>query len=77
MGPNFSHIEDIPLVFLRSFGGHQLDIDIPDRIVTAFDSFKHILNHVVWIFPGNFSCFIATEVLDPLSSFHMDFGIMK
>lgn len=77
MRPDLGHIEDIYFVFLGLFRGHQLDIDIPDRIIASFDGFKHVLNHIVRVLSGNFCSFFPGEILYSLLRFDVDFGICK
>lgn len=77
MRPNLGHIEDVPLVFLGFFGAHQLDVDVPDGVVSSFNGFKHIADHVVGVFSGNPGGFLAGEVLNPLLRFDVNFGVFK
>lgn len=77
MRPNLGHIEDIPFVFLGLFEAHQLDVDIPNRIVASLDSLKHVLDHIVRILSGDLGSFFAAEILYPLLRFDVDFGVFK
>lgn len=77
MRPDLGHIEDIYFVFLGIFRGHQLDIDIPDRIIASFDGLKHVLDHIVRVLSGNLDRFFGGEILYSLLRFEVDFGISK
>lgn len=77
MRPNLGHIKDVPFVFLGLFGAHELDVDVPRRIVASLDGLKHVLDHIVRVFSGDLGGFLATEVLYSLLCFHMDFGIVE
>ena len=77
MRPNLGHIKDIPLVFLGLFGAHQLNVDIPNRIVASLDGLKHVLDHVVRVLSGDSSSLLAAEILYPLLRFDVDFGVFE
>lgn len=75
--PDFGHIKDIPFVFLGLFGAHQLNVDIPSRIVASLDGLKHVLDHVVGILSGDLSSLLAAEILYSLLRFDVDFGVFE
>lgn len=77
MRPDFGHIKDIPFVFLGLFGAHQLNVDIPHRIVTPLDSLKHVLDHVIRVLSGDLRSLLAAEILYPLLRFDVDFGVFE
>lgn len=77
MRPDLGYIENIYFVFLGLFGVHQLDIDIPDRIIASFDGLKHVLDHIVRVLSGNLGSFFAGEILYSLLRFDVDFGVFK
>lgn len=77
MRPDLGYIEDIYFIFLSLFRGHQLDVDIPDRIIAFFDGLKHVLNHIVRVLSGNLGSFFAGEILYSLLRFDVDFGVFK
>lgn len=77
MRPNLGHVEDIPLVLLGLFGTHQLDIDVPDRIFTPVNSFKHVTYHKIRILPGDLGGFLGGKILNALLRFDVDFGIFE
>lgn len=77
MWPNFRHIEDIPTIVFGLCGIHNLYKDIPNRVVFFLNGFKHVSNHVIWVFTCNFGGFFSTEVLDSLSGFHVNFDIFE
>ena len=43
MWPNLGHVEDVPLVALGLLGRHDLNIDIPDWIVTPLNGLEQIV----------------------------------
>lgn len=55
MWPHFGHVENVPPVLLCLLGLHDLDIDIPDRIISLFDGFEQVLNQKVRVFASDFS----------------------
>lgn len=75
--PNLSHVKDVPLVLLSLFGVHQLDIDVPDGIVTPLDSLEHVADHKVRVLSGDLGSFLGREVLNPLLRFDVDFGVFE
>lgn len=77
MRPNLGHIKDIPFIFLGLFRAHELDVDIPNRIIASLDGLKHVLDHVVRVFSGYLGSFLASEILYSLLCFDMDFGILE
>lgn len=77
MRPNLGHIKDVHLVLLGLLRAHQLDIDIPDRIVAPLDGLKHVLDHVVRVLSGDPGSFFAAPVLYPLLGFDVDFGVFE
>lgn len=77
MRPNLVHIEDVPFVFLGLFGAHQLDVNIPNRIVASLDSLKHVLDHIVRVLSGDLGSFFAAVILYPLLRLDVDFRIFK
>lgn len=58
MRPDFGHIEDVPLVGFRILGVHNLDVDIPNRIVLAFNGVVQILQEEVWILSSDSGGFL-------------------
>lgn len=77
MRPDLGHIEDIYFVSLGLFGAHQLDVDIPNRIIASLDGLKHVLDHIVRVLSGNLGSFFAGEILYSLLRFDVDFGIFE
>ena len=75
--PNLGHVKDVPLVLLGLFGAHQLDIDVPDGIVTPLDSLEHVADHKVGVLSGDLGSFFGREVLNSLLRFDVDFGIFE
>lgn len=75
--PDFGHIKDIPLVILSIFGIHDLNIDIPNRIVSAFDCFEQVLEQIVWILSSYLCSFLSSEVFDTLLGFDVDLDVLE
>jgi len=65
MRPNLGHLKNVHLVLLGLFRAHQLDIDIPDRIVAPLDGLKHVLDHVVRVLSGDPGSFLRLQLCIP------------
>ena len=77
MRPDFGHIKDVPLVIFSVLGVHDLDIDMPNRIVSAFNCVEQVLQQEIWILSGHLCSFLAGKVLDTLLGFDMNLNILK
>lgn len=75
--PDFGHIKDIPLVIFSILGIHDLNIDIPNRIIPAFDCIKQVLQEKIRILSGHLLSFLAGEVLDTLLGFDMNLDVLE
>lgn len=77
MRPDFGHVEDVPSKVDCLRWVHDLDVNVPLRVVSSFNSLKHILNHVVWILACNFSGLLSGEIFDPLLRFNVNLDVFK
>lgn len=77
MWPHLGHIEDVPLVALGFRGIHDLNKDIPRRVVSSVNGLKHVPNHVIGVLAGNLCRLFPSEVLHALTRLHMDLYVFE
>lgn len=77
MRPNFGHIEDIPPIVLSLGRVHDLDIDIPDRVVAFLNGLVEILDQVVGILAADLGRFFSGHVFHAKGGLDMDFDVFK
>lgn len=77
MRPDLGHVKDVPLVGFSILGIHDLDINIPDRIVLSLNGLVQILEQEVWVLAGYSGSFLLGEVFDTLLSFEMHFDVFE
>ena len=75
--PDLGHVKDVPLVGFSILGIHDLDINIPNRIVLSLNGLVQILEQEVWVLAGYFSGLLLGEVLNPLLSFDVHFDVFE
>lgn len=77
MWPHFCHVKDIPSVIFRFRGIHDLNINIPSRIIPVFDCLIHVLDEEVRVLASNLGGFFAGKILHPCSCLNVDFDIFE
>jgi hypothetical protein len=75
--PDLGHVENVPFVALGILEVHDLDIDVPYRIVTFLDRVEQILQQMIWVLASNFGCFLSGKVLDALLGLDMDLDVFE
>lgn len=77
MRPDLGHVENVPPVLLGFGWIHDLNVNIPLGIISPLDRLEHVPDHVIWIFTGNSSCLLCSEVLHSLLSFDVNFDVFE
>lgn len=77
MRPDFGHVEDIPPIFLGLGRIHDLDIDIPYRVVAFLNCFEEILDQKIGILAANRGRFLSGHVLHADRGPDMDLDVFK
>lgn len=49
MWPDFSHIKDVPAIFLCFFCSHHLNVNRPGWEVSLLDGLEEVLQVMVWV----------------------------
>lgn len=75
--PDFVHVKNIPLVVLYLFRAHELDINVPNRVIFIFNYVKQILEQVVGSFSNNPRSFLSGKILNSLLSFDVDLDVFE
>lgn len=68
MRPNFSDIENVPLVILPIFFRHNLHTEFPNRILSIFNAVVEVSLSKIAIFGFHLIGFFCSEVLNSLLS---------
>ncbi len=77
MWPNLGHVEDVPLVALGLLGRHNLNVDVPDGIVTLLNRLEKIVYQKVWIFASDFGSSLSIKVLDPKLGLDVNLDVVE
>lgn len=77
MRPDLGHVEDVVLIGFGVLGVHDLNVDVPCRIVLALDGVVQVFQEEVWVLSGNFNGFLVGEVLDALCCLDVHFDIFE
>jgi hypothetical protein len=77
MRPDFGHVKNIPLVTFGLFGIHDLNIDIPNRVISLFNCVEYVLEQEVRVLPSNASGFFRTHVFHAELGFDVDLDVLE
>ena len=77
MGPHFGHVKYIPSIIFRLRGVHDLDVNFPNGIVTAFDGLEEILNEKIRVVARDFVRFLPGHIFDPQSCEDVDLDVLE
>ena len=77
MRPDFGHVEDVPSISLCLSWIHDLNIDIPHRIIFSLNGLERIPYQVIRIFTCDLGCFLLSENFDSLLSLDVDLDVFE
>lgn len=75
--PDLGHVEYVPSVCLCLRGLHDLDVNIPYRIVAALNGLKQVLKQVIRVFSIDLDCLFSSQVLRSEGGLDMDLDIFE